>query len=538
MIVTIVMVINPYGVSPLKLSFENINDLKTQRINNDRLIKPLDVWLMQPKTVFLGTSRIQQSINPQRLRNTELWPAYNASVPAAELSENLQFIELYLRIAPSITDVYMEAYFYNFARSVDENLPSLSMLDFVSERMSLYFSGSALVASAKTVLASASPNRHEETRPLYIDPFGHRVQTPSFAANGMDWQASYTEAILSTHTTYRKLDVAPSATRTLERIKQLCDLHRVNLHLVIAPNYIWDDYRLITLGYEQDLRDFLTAISVYPNTWSFAQATEVSVEPAAEHMKWWYDTIHFSTETGDLMLDAIHNQGETPITDLALRVEPNNADSIVDQRISATLEWARQEEFAEYFEYIRLRDYPDSGHPDRDERVTHATVEKIQEKATHRLDSETAAKIESEKLLASAIVEPNRIVIGGREYLTHSGPAGSVETATFRGAKLHLSGWAADFERKARVQSVLVVSSSQVMAKTETNISRSDIAISIAPGVAQTGFSITIDDDRMKLAGTSPIRLYALTADGRAVRLAAPALAGSTGSTLEAFAFQ
>jgi hypothetical protein len=77
--------IDPYGVSPLRLSLQGMNAQKPKRIDIDRLIKPYEVWRYQPRTVFLGTSRVHQSMDPAALDGTRFAPAYNASMPAASM---------------------------------------------------------------------------------------------------------------------------------------------------------------------------------------------------------------------------------------------------------------------------------------------------------------------------------------------------------------------------------------------------------------------------------------------------------------------
>jgi len=89
---TVTWVVNPYGVSPINITIERINKFKPKRIDIDRLIKPYEVWRYQPKTIFLGTSRFHQSIDPSVLDGTKYAPAYNASIPASSLGMNISHL--------------------------------------------------------------------------------------------------------------------------------------------------------------------------------------------------------------------------------------------------------------------------------------------------------------------------------------------------------------------------------------------------------------------------------------------------------------
>ena len=54
-------------------------------------IKPYEVLRRQPRTVFLGTSRIHEAFNPAVLDGTPYAPAYNAAVPGASIAENIAY---------------------------------------------------------------------------------------------------------------------------------------------------------------------------------------------------------------------------------------------------------------------------------------------------------------------------------------------------------------------------------------------------------------------------------------------------------------
>jgi hypothetical protein len=95
---SLIWTVDPYGTSPIKVALPGVNTLKPSRYNIDRVIKPYEVLTRQPRTVFLGTSRIHQSIDPAVLDGTRFAPAYNASVPAAAIAENLAFLEQYIQI--------------------------------------------------------------------------------------------------------------------------------------------------------------------------------------------------------------------------------------------------------------------------------------------------------------------------------------------------------------------------------------------------------------------------------------------------------
>ena len=106
--------IDPYGVSPLRLSLQGMNAQKPKRIDIDRLIKPYEVWRYQPRTVFLGTSRMHQSMDPAVLDGTRFAPAYNASMPAASMDMHAAYLRRYVQLDPNLRTVIVELFLPNF----------------------------------------------------------------------------------------------------------------------------------------------------------------------------------------------------------------------------------------------------------------------------------------------------------------------------------------------------------------------------------------------------------------------------------------
>src|SRR3954470_22248763 len=106
--------IDPYGVSPLRLSLQGMNAQKPKRIDIDRLIKPYEVWRYQPRTVFLGTSRMHQSMDPSVLDGTRFAPAYNASMPAASMDMHAAYLRQYVQLDKNLRTVIVELFLPNF----------------------------------------------------------------------------------------------------------------------------------------------------------------------------------------------------------------------------------------------------------------------------------------------------------------------------------------------------------------------------------------------------------------------------------------
>jgi len=62
-----ILVIDLYGISPLRIDLVGVNHDKPRRVDIDRQLKSYEVWLREPKTIFLVRLG---SIN---LSNQALW---------------------------------------------------------------------------------------------------------------------------------------------------------------------------------------------------------------------------------------------------------------------------------------------------------------------------------------------------------------------------------------------------------------------------------------------------------------------------------
>jgi hypothetical protein len=327
--------IDPYGVSPLKLRIERFNALKPKRIDIDRYIKPFEVWRDQPRTVFLGTSRIHQSIDPAGFDGTAFGPAYNASIPASTVRENVTHLEQFFRADKQLRAVFAELFLYNFVG------PPL----VPREKPSLLEDGAALFLSANgafDAFQTLAFNVARRPAPSYIAPGGFRVPPASITTSF--GQAAFIDAIMQIH---RKIlpEMMPLQTAAFADLDQIVDLCRKNnaeLYLLITPNYPWDDYRLHSFGYWPLLEDWLYRVSRYPNVISYSQYNAILEEKPAPFMKYWNDPIHFNLHTGQLMMQAFLGGSDAEIpANFMRRVTPETVGAVAAERRKGLERWSR-----------------------------------------------------------------------------------------------------------------------------------------------------------------------------------------------------
>lgn len=474
-----IWIIDPYGVSPLNINLPGINTYKPKRINIDRLIKPYEVWRYQPKTIFLGTSRIHESIDPAVFDHTHFAPAYNAAIPASTLAQNIDNIEQYIKLDPHVKDIFAELFLYNFTGQPQESHPK-TWQQLFNDIVSLQISSDAFYAATQTIHANIKGG----PVPAHIAKRGHWVPASDFNPATTFTDSLYIQTVLSWDRA-AKLSLQSSAMASLDRIVALARQHGIQLHLLLTPNYPWEDYRLMSLGYWPMLEQWLRKMATYQNVVSFSQYNNLLEEAPTMNppMKWWNDPTHFSLNMGHAMMKAVLGQSEQGIPgNLARPLNTDTVESVIAERRAGALHWAEN-------------------HPD--------FVEDFEEAKTFAATIDGKLDLQAKTLEVDGQKHP-------LEFASDKG-MGEVTLLSKDGSGFYASGWAIDAMKKRRIRHLIATVGSSVVARGFVTVDRDDIERKYGGTTKRSGFGMSIP--LAKLDGTAPIRIFALMRDGRAVQL-------------------
>jgi hypothetical protein len=349
LLLAFIWVIDPYGVSPLRVQKQGFNKFKPGRVNIDRYLKPYEVWRYRPRTVFLGSSRIQQALDPADLDGTPLAPAYNASIPASTLSENAAHLEQFFALDPNLKTVFVELFFSNFIFATNE-APRKTAAEFITGALALHFSATALADAARTIIA----NRRGRYDGPQLSARG--IWLPQAEPYALGTFAGFVDGIMQVHKGLLDLNLEPSEFAALDTVVRICRAHGATLHLIITPHHPYDDYRWLSLGYWPLLEAWYRKVAAYPEVISFAQYHAPLEEPIRERMDYWYDPIHVSRKMGSLMLRSFAGRRDQDIpANMLVRVGPANVEQALAERRSGLEAWIRRNpEFVARFEAAKL----------------------------------------------------------------------------------------------------------------------------------------------------------------------------------------
>jgi len=312
------VIMDPFGVSPVKFTMGGINEPKFFRSNLDRLLKPYDVLSQQPTTLIFGSSRVKQAFNPEHLARSPFAPAYNAGFDWATLSEGTQLLEQQIHVGAAPRYMFVEIVVNTFFRPGKPQLPT-TLSEHAQNFASMFLSMSAVVASGATL----AKNHSSAQTGQYLLPNGlvanvkHETEKDFLIDFPMRWAATPRDRYI----------VNDRLLEQLEAYRRLCTENDIALAFFIAPYHAVYLYLEHERGRWADIENFKRVLAGYGSVYDFTGFDRFSTEPIAGHMQYWTDVNHFSIEVGDHILDVLAGQRSADLPpEFGLRLTPSNIE--------------------------------------------------------------------------------------------------------------------------------------------------------------------------------------------------------------------
>ncbi|MGC2080858.1 MAG: hypothetical protein WA728_33550, partial [Xanthobacteraceae bacterium] len=295
------------------------------------------VWRHKPRTVFLGTSRIHQSIDPKLLNGTRFAPAYNASVPANTLGMNISYLQQYINIDRNLQNVFVELFLYNFLGTDQRHSPPDSFSKFLKDTIPLFLSADALWDALSTLTYNWAADA-----PCYeIKPGGYFYYPPGHDAKGL-FDAFPRGMWDIDHIEHGKPTLSAPAFTSVEDMIDTARAHHVNLTFLITPNHPYFWYYIETIDRWDLVADWLTRLTAITPVLSFAQPNAWTYESVRPQMTYWYDPFHFSLAMGRGIEESIAGRRDPDLPgNFLIRLTPDRVPQYIASQREALLHWAR-----------------------------------------------------------------------------------------------------------------------------------------------------------------------------------------------------
>lgn len=333
------IIVDPYDVFDTP-NFLGINHSKTEKDNTDRLFKALDIIRIKPVTIFLGSSRTKQGLDPSHPALASKQPAYNLALNGPNTYEILRYLEHAIANQKNLKEVIFGVDFFMFNSSL-KNQPSFSenRLEkkhlIIEDAITSTFSWDAYSKSIETIKASLEdPNKN--------DDYGKNGFMPNrnLEKGQNEWRfSSGITLYFSLHSDYKFSDQYLS---DFKRIVDLCQKHGITLKVFISPSHAIDLEAIRATGrwevFEQWQREIVKITPVL----DFSGYNSITTEPISNNMKNYADNSHYSKDIGDLVLNRILSyRAETVPNDFGILLTPDNIESHILQLRTDREFWAK-----------------------------------------------------------------------------------------------------------------------------------------------------------------------------------------------------
>ena len=331
-IVGAVIVVDPYNVSILRVNLFGFNRFKPKSVEVDRQVKPLEVLIHQPRTIFMGTSRIHQSIVPSELDGTYLAPAYNASVPANMLEQSVYQLQQYIEFDKNLKYIFIEVRGIDFILKQIPTIPT-SKSAFIQNTLPLFFSNTAV----KDTIATLNYNAHGNTSAFEVKPDGF-FSYPDGWHTGWVGFNGFPEGIQDMLDPKRGPMILRTAkVKNVLELVSLANNHGIKIVFLLTPEHAYYEYvfDLIDLWpiMEKGLKDISKDAIVY----SFAQPNDWTGDES-----YWYDCGHFSKQVGQtIMKSLLEESSQGSPNKYMIRLTPENVSRLISERRNAAQEWKK-----------------------------------------------------------------------------------------------------------------------------------------------------------------------------------------------------
>ncbi len=345
-----VCVVDPYSISPVQVALPGVNDVRPRSVNIDRQVKPFMVWSQQPRTVFLGTSRIHQSIDPAELDGTEFVPAYNASIPASSLGMNIAHLTWYIRLDPNLRTVFVEIFMWNFVGQ-GQDRTEWTFGDFIRNFVALFFSINAVEDTVATIehntIRGGAPAYELRRGGFFHYPPGHDASGPfsAFPGGMLDIHRRATAAA-------GHLVLNDAAFRSIQELIDLAHAAGLDIVFILTPQHAYELLYIDSAGEWHLFEEWLQRLTAMTTVISFSQPNEVVYEPVTSHMTYWNDPFHFSLRMGRLIQAGLADRPlpEAP-ANFMRRLTPADVAAHVAAVRAAIRDWrAENRDFVDRFE--------------------------------------------------------------------------------------------------------------------------------------------------------------------------------------------
>lgn len=333
-------VIDPYDIFPSPDIA--INQAKPLKDNNDRLFKAIDVINLKPKTVFIGSSRTKQGLDPSHPALDSLQPAYNLGLNGPNFYEQLRYLEHAIANQEDIQQVVVGVDFFAFNSSLG-NQPTFSEQRLEKQRMILQdFLNSTLSTSALT--ASQETISDNLNQPKQEGDYGKNGFMPNrFLAKKDEVEWRFEQGIKLYFSLHSDYQLSAEYFAAFEKLVALTKENNIDLQVFISPSHATQWEAIRATGRWQAFEDWKRDLAKVTPVWDFSGYNSITTEPLSSEIQNYADNSHYTKPIGDLILNRIFAYQENQVPDdFGVLITPENIETHLAKIRSDRQVWSEE----------------------------------------------------------------------------------------------------------------------------------------------------------------------------------------------------
>lgn len=315
--------IDPYDAFDTP-NFWGLNHEKTDKGNNDRLYKALDIIRIKPKVIIMGSSRTKQGLNPENPLFQDRQPVYNLAINGPNAYEVLRYVEHAIANQPDLEKIVLGVDFFMFNSQL-ENQPTFSEKRLEKQYMIPSDAVNALF-SVDTLSASRDTLQESLATPPTVDKDNGFNPNPTANDGKTAWRFDQSlKLYFRLHSGYQLSSEYMSA---FQKIVDLCRENNIDLVIFISPSHATQWEAIAQTGKWEVFEQWKRQIVQIAPVWDFSGYNSITTEPIADYMQNYSDNSHYTAAIGDLILEKIQGKSQNNIpADFGLLLSPENVDT-------------------------------------------------------------------------------------------------------------------------------------------------------------------------------------------------------------------
>ena len=336
------LLVDPYRLWMLPHGFDERKP-RPRADQHDELVKTRGIARMRPATLILGNSRAEIGLDPLSTAwPPDARPVYNAAVPGAGVGTARDMLAAAIATG-RLRRAVIGLDFLDFLVDPDVKDPSPEPPSIErpwQRQAALVFSLDTLYDSASTILASRNADAADITQEGFNPLHEYRAyaRQEGYASIFMQKDAANARSYAKQPKALFNASRTSKAWQAFDEIVALCNAAHIDVDFVIYPYHA----RIIEMFYRAGLTDAfktwkrelttrLDRTSGSCRLWDFSGYTEFSTDPVPEPgdkrtiTRWYWESGHFKSDLGDLMLKRIFAGGEA---DFGRCLTKDNVDGV------------------------------------------------------------------------------------------------------------------------------------------------------------------------------------------------------------------